>query len=369
MVHLIEIMLIGCLVATAAAIPGCFLILRRMAMMSDAISHSVLLGIVMMFFIVQTLHSPWLIIAAAMTGLVTVILTERLIATKQMKKDAAIGLIFPLFFALAIILITQFAGMIHLDQDAVILGEIAFTPFNRWLLWGVDMGPVGAWVMGVIALVNIGFISIFYKELKLATFDTALATSLGLAPSLLHYGLMACVSITCVGAFDIVGTILIVALIITPPACAYLLTRRLSSMILLSVLIGCLCAILGTLLAVAIDGSIAGTMCGIAGVLFILIFLFSPEHGLVKRIYNNQRNAVHFSAILLTIQFLNHQGPSTDPFEYSMMNLTDHMGWSDTFAKKVVSHALQKNYITTHAANYQLTPFGIEVAKNAMASS
>ncbi|MEK9728080.1 MAG: metal ABC transporter permease [Candidatus Margulisiibacteriota bacterium] len=365
----IEIMLIGCLVATAAAIPGCFLILRGMAMMSDAISHSVLLGIVIMFFIVKTLHSPLLIIAAAITGLITVALTERLIASKQMKKDAAIGLIFPLFFAIAIILISQFAGNIHLDQDAVILGEIAFAPFNRWIIGNIDLGPMGLWIMGSITLLNIGFITLFFKELKLSTFDSQLAKSLGLSPLLLHYGLMSCVSITCVGAFDIVGTILIVALIITPPASAYLLTSNLNKMIWISVFIGCSCAILGTLLAIGIDGSISGSMCSIAGIIFILVFLFAPNHGIIKKFYNQKRQKLQFSAILLTVQFLNHQAPNQNPFEYSMMNLIDHMQWSSSFAEKVISHALEKNYIQYSSPHYRLTDYGIEVAKNAMASS
>ena len=184
MIPIIEIMIIGCLVAIAAAIPGCFLILRKMAMMSDAISHSVLLGIVLMFFAIKTLHSPFLILAATITGLITVALTETLISSKRMKKDAAIGFIFPLFFAIAIVLISQFAANIHLDQDAVILGEIAFAPFNRWIIGTFDLGPIAFWIMGSIGIINALFVSLFYKELKCATFDPSLAASLGFSPTL-----------------------------------------------------------------------------------------------------------------------------------------------------------------------------------------
>jgi len=366
---IIEIMIIGCLVAISGALPGCFLVLRKMAMMSDAISHSVLLGIVLMFLAIKTLHSPLLIIAATVTGLITVILTEALISSKKMKKDAAIGLIFPLFFALAIILISQYAGTIHLDQDAVLLGEIAFSPFNRFVIGETDYGPVAMWIMGLIGCMNALFIGFFYKELKVATFDAGLAASMGRSPTLLHYGLMGCVSITCVGAFDSVGTILIVALIITPPATAYLLTKKLDTMIKLSIIIGCLCAILGTLLAISIDGSISGAMCTIAGALFLLAFLCSPHHGIIHQFYNQKQQKLQFSAILLTIQFLNHQGPNQNAFEYSIENLIDHMRWPEPFAKKVMSYALEKNYIARNNTHYQLTPYGIEVAKNAMASS
>ncbi len=367
MTEMIEIMIIGSLVASAAAIPGCFLILRKMAMMSDAISHSVLLGIVIMFFAIKTIHSPLLIIAATITGIITVYATELLISSRKMKKDAAIGFIFPLFFAVAIILISQYAQNIHLDQDTVILGEIAFAPFHRWIISGHDLGPIAMWIMGGIGGLNALFVGLFYKELKCATFDAPLATSLGFSPVLLHYGLMTCVSITCVGAFDIVGTILIVALIITPPATAYLLTKRLSHMIFLSIAIGILSAISGTLLAIVIDGSIAGAMCTMAGVLFLLAFLFSPEHGLIQQFFTKKRQTLQFSAILLTIQFLNHQ--NSNPFEYSTQNLIDHMGWSQRFAEKVVSFALLKNYIYYKGPHYQLTDYGIEVARNAMTNS
>jgi manganese/zinc/iron transport system permease protein len=364
---ILEIIIIGCLVATTAAIPGNFLILRNMAMMSDAISHSVFLGIVLMFFSIKTLHSPLLIVAATATGLFTVVLTEALISSKKMKKDAAIGLIFPLFFAIAIILISQFAGNIHLDQDAAILGEIAFAPFNRFIVGGIDFGPIGMWIMGFILIINTSFIWTCYKELKLATFDPALAASMKLSPKLMHYGLMFCVSITCVGAFDIVGSILIVALIITPPATAYLLTRNLNIMIILSIIIGCTCAILGTILALAMDGSISGAMCTVAGVLFLLAFLFSPSHGIIQKFYIQKQQKLKFSALLLTIQCFNHQ--NSNAFEYSFENLIDHMRWSESFAKKVLSYALEKNYILLKNNHYKLTSYGIEVAKQTISAS
>ena len=281
----LEIIIIACLVASSASLVGVFLILRKVAMMSDAISHSVLLGIVIMFFMIKDLHSPLLIIAATFTGILTVGLTELLMKSKRMKKDAAIGLIFPLFFSIAIILINQFASAIHLDQDAVLLGEIAFAPFNRLLIGTLDLGPIAFWTMGAILLLNSFFVFFFFKELKLSTFDSSLATSMGFSPLLLHYGLMSCVSITAVGAFDVVGSILIVALIITPPATAYLLTPSLSRMIVYSIGIGCASSISGYFLATLLDASIAGAMCTMVGLFFIGALLFSKDHGLLFKFY------------------------------------------------------------------------------------
>ena len=365
----LEIILIGCLVASAAAIPGCFLVLRKMSLMSDAISHSVLLGIVLMFFAIKTLHSPLLIIAATVTGLATVYLTEVLISSKQLKKDAAIGLIFPLFFAIAIVLINQFANNVHIDQDTVIIGEIAFTPFNRFIINSIDLGPIAMWIMGIIFILNATFVWFFYKELKICTFDSALATSLGFSPTIIHYLLMTSVCITTVGAFELVGTILIVALIITPPATAYLLTNRLSKMIIYSILIGCSSTIIGYFLAVIINGSISGSICTVTGIWFTAAFLLSKDHGVINKLYNHNRQKIRFGAILLTIQLLNHIGAENEQFESSLENLTLHMKWDETFAKKVISFAIHENYIIYQDKKYSLTNFGSEVARNAIRSS
>jgi len=222
-----EIQLIASVVAAACAIPGVFLVLRRVALMSDAISHAVLLGIVLAFFVTKDLASPWLMIAAVLTGMLTVTLVELLIHTQLVKEDAAIGLVFPMLFSLGVILIARFAGNVHLDNDAVLLGELAFAPFDRFVVAGRDWGPKALFVMGGILFLNALFVGVFYKELKLSTFDAGLATALGFSPALIHYALMGLVSITAVGAFDAVGSILVVALMIAPPATAYLLTDRL----------------------------------------------------------------------------------------------------------------------------------------------
>src|SRR5690606_39215724 len=124
------------------------------------------------------------------------------------------GLVFPVLFSIGVILISRYAGDVHLDVDAVLLGELAFAPFDRFILFDTDLGPRALWVMGAILALNIVAISLFYKELKLATFDAGLAAALGFAPGLIHYGLMSLVSVTAVGAFDAVGSILVVALMI-----------------------------------------------------------------------------------------------------------------------------------------------------------
>ncbi len=208
----IEIQIIAVIVAVACALPGTFLVLRKMSMMSDSITHTILLGIVLTFFVTHDLSSPLLIMGAALMGVVTVWLTELLSRTRLLAEDAAIGVVFPLLFSIAIILITRYAGSVHLDTDSVLLGELAFAPFDRMVIGGVDMGAKAIYTTGVLLLINLAAIIIFFKELKIATFDPMLAAVLGFSPALVHYGLMTLVSLTTVGAFQAVGSVLVVAL-------------------------------------------------------------------------------------------------------------------------------------------------------------
>ena len=200
-----EIQLIAVIVAVACSLPGVFLVLRKMAMMSDAITHTILLGIVIAFFAKNSLTSPLLIVGATIIGVINVFLTEMLNSTKLVSEDSAIGIVFPLLFSIAIIIISKYAGSVHLDTDSVLLGELAFAPFNRMVVMGRDIGPKALYSMGIILILNILFITLFFKELKIVTFDPALAAVLGFVPTLIHYSLMTVVSITAVGAFESVG--------------------------------------------------------------------------------------------------------------------------------------------------------------------
>src|SRR5690606_26570320 len=285
----IEIQLIASLVAIACAIPGTFLVLRKMAMISDAISHSILPGLVIGFFITQDLNSPLLILLAALTGIITVVLVERIQKTGLVKEDTAIGLVFPALFSIGVILIAKNANDIHLDVDAVLLGELAFAPFDRLIIAGTDIGPKSLWVIGTILAITIGLLIAFFKELKISTFDAGLAASLGFSPALIHYGLMTMASITTVGAFDAVGAILVVALMIAPAASAYLLTTELKKMLGLAIAFGVFSAISGYWLAHWLDASIAGSITTMLGILFLIIYLFAPSKGLIAVMYREKQ--------------------------------------------------------------------------------
>jgi len=363
----IEIQLVAAVVAVTCALPGVFLVLRRMAMMSDAISHAILLGIVLAFFVTKDLASPLLVIAATLTGLLTVGLVEVLNKTGLVKEDAAIGLVFPVLFSIGVILISRYAGSVHLDTDSVLLGELAFTPFNRFEAYGMDLGPRSLWVMGGILLLNLIFIIVFFKELKIATFDIGLAGALGFSPGVIHYVLMGLVSVTAVGAFDAVGSILVVALMIGPPAAAYLLTDRLSRMIFMSAALGVLSAISGYWLAHWLDASIAGSMATMTGVLFILIFLLAPERGMLSLARRHRRQRWEFAQKMLTVHLAHHEGTPDERIENEFVHLREYLKWKEDFARRVVRISQKRALIREENGLLLLTDQGRAVAREAMA--
>ncbi|MFH1844213.1 MAG: metal ABC transporter permease, partial [bacterium] len=342
----LEILAIAVVTAAGCSLVGVFLMLRRLAMLSDAISHAILPGIVVAFFLTHDLASPWLVIAAAGTGVLTVALVELLTRSRRLKEDAAMGLVFPALFSIGIVLITKFAGNIHLDVDAVLLGELAFAPFDRFEIGGRDFGPRALWLMGGITLLNLAVVTLFFKELKLATFDAGLAASLGLAPAVIHYGLMVLVSITAVGAFDAVGLILVVALMIGPAAAAYLLTDRLGVLLLLAVLLGGAAAALGFGLAIWIDASIAGCMAVGVGFVFLVVFLAAPGRGLVAVVRRRRRQRWEFAQVMLAIHLLQHEGSAEEDEESRVEHLHGkHVGWTPEFTTAVVAGAVQRELV------------------------
>ena len=354
----IEILLIAIVTAAACALPGVFLVLQRKAMLADAISHTVLLGIVIGFFMVGSLQSPLLVLGAAAVGVVTVALVAALERTHLVRVDAAIGLVFPVLFAAAVLLITLFANQIHLDIDAVLVGEIAFAPFDRILIGRIDAGPRGLWWMGSILLINLIFILFFYKELKLTSFDPGLATALGFAPAAVHMALMSLVSITVVGAFDIVGSVLVVALMIGPAAAAYLLTERLSRMLLISVIVGALSAVSGYWLAWALDASIAGAMAAAVGGWFSLILCFAPRRGLIAALRRQQKQRLDFAVTMLTGHLLNHEETPDQALESRPEHLGAHMRWTPRLAAAVIQRSTALGLVELRADRLWLTPSG-----------
>ena len=416
--------LVGALVAISGAVLGSILFLRQMSLTTDAISHTILLGIVVAFLVMvfvfgmePDLSSPWLILGAAAAGVATVVLTETIQRTGIVKADAALGLAFPFLFALSIILVSRFVDDVHLDTDSVVVGEIGvawantnsvcldscdevtITPdhpaarvsrqcvncvdgisprspnaifeetcsncgtYTAAQAYGqrlIDEPPSLAFipralgVMAVITAINLLFVTLFYKDPKLSTFDAALARALGFRPGLLHYLLMILVSVTAVGAFDAVGAILVVAFFIIPPATAYLLTRRLSTMLVLAPMIGALAAYTGYDLArgsflgliridsilvwldgiVGLDGyttwnvSISASMVLMMFVFLVLAWILSPQSGLIAGVIQRSRHRSRFTEYVVLGHIANHAGSPQADTELAVPTLHEHFRWS-----------------------------------------
>lgn len=358
----IETLFIAILVAATCALPGTFLVLRQMSMMADAISHTILLGIILGFFIVHDVNHPLLIIGAALIGVVTVFIAELLNKIKLINEDASIGLTFPFLFSIAIVLISYYARNVHIGVHAVLLGEIAFAPFNRLMIGGIDFGPKAFYIMGTIFIINLTYIILFYKELKIVTFDQGLAAVLGISPIIVHYSFMSIVSITCVGAFDTVGSILVIALIIGSPATAYLLTDSLKVMIGLSAIIGSISAIIGYTIALWIDSSIAGCIAAVIGIVFILTFIFAPKRGLVATKLQERHKKLEFSRLALLIHIINHENSEEEEEECSIRSIHNHLSWNVSFLEKIIDSTEKDNYAFIDKGILKITQKGKEYA-------
>lgn len=425
--------IVGTLIAVSGALLGTFLLLRGMSLTSDAISHTVLLGIVVAFLLMTVglgleadLSSPWLIIGAALAGVATVVLTELIYGSGLVRQDAALGLAFPLLFAISIILIARYADDIHLDQDAVMLGDIGFawadtnrhcfencttieitpnddianvvqecvncrelaisprdaanderailretctncgeyTPrqaFNGGLIDGEPVQifwPRSITVNAVLMLLTVGFVTLFYKELKLASFDKALAKALGFRPGMLHYALMVLVSLVAVGAFDAVGSILVVAFFIMPPAAAYLLTDRLAVMLVLSAAIGATGTYTGYELVNYIDTSPSASMVLMMLVLFILAWVLSPKHGLVATLLRRANQRRRFNNQVVLGHIYNHQSIASQRHELTADELHEHFRWPQSKMEKVLTRLKSSKMVSIEDNTILLTPAG-----------
>jgi manganese/zinc/iron transport system permease protein len=361
------VLLTGIFTATSCALIGTFLLLRRMTMLADAISHAILPGLVAGYVIARG-PNVWVgALAAAATGVLTVVLVELLLKSGRVKQDAAIGLVFPALFALGTSLVSKYFADVHLDADAILYGEIAFAPFDLLVIGGYSYGPQPLYILGGLTIINFIFVVLFYKELKLVTFDGAFAATIGFSPVLLHYALMTMVSLTTVGAFTAVGAVLVVAFLIVPSATAYLLTDRLPSMIFLAVVVGIVSAIGGYVLAIVLDASIAGAMASIAGLCFALTALFAPQHGVLAKAVRRRQQRRQFAAEMLVVHLANHEGTPEQGHENSLAHLQAELRWSAQFAAEVVRRAVQLGLVQHQHDDLALTVNGRQLAQQVTA--
>lgn len=283
------IVLAGMLCSVAASLLGNFLVLRKMSMLGDAISHAVLPGLAIAFFLSESRSSLPMFVGAVIAGLLTAMLTEWIRGFGQVDEGASMGVVFTALFAIGLVMIVQAADKVDLDPGCVLYGAIELTPLDQVTVLGLSLPRVVV-VLSCVCLVNLLFVLVCYKELKLTSFDPSLATTMGISAKVIHYVLMTLVAVTAVASFESVGNILVVAMFVVPPAAAYLLTDRLPVMILLSAIIAAASAVGGHLAAITVPSwfgfqstTTAGMMAVAAGALFVAALLLSPRHGVVTK--------------------------------------------------------------------------------------
>ena len=280
---LLQMTLLAGLVNIACALVGSYLVLRRMSMMGDALSHAVLPGLVVAFIFSESLSIVPLFLGAVVAGLVTTWLTQTLHQYGGLGTDASMGVVFTSLFALGVVLIKVYASNVHFDAACVYEGSLLLMILETIEVGGWEI-PRQVFLVGPIALLNLGVIMVLWKELKLSTFDAGLATSMGFSATALHYLLMTLVALTAVASFRTVGSILVVAMLIIPAATAQLLVQRLATMVLLSCLLGVLVAATGAVFAVGLNVSPPGMMAVAAGGFYVLAVFFAPSSGVIARL-------------------------------------------------------------------------------------
>ena len=286
------IVVTGALCAVACALPGCFLVLRRMSMMGDAISHAVLPGLAIAFLVTGDRASLPMFVGAAATGVLTALFTQWIHRFASVDQGAAMGVVFTTLFAIGLVIIVRAADHVDLDPGCVLYGAIEFTPLDTVALGGWEL-PRAALVNGGVLVLNALVIAVLFKELRLSSFDPGLAATMGFSPGFLHYLLMTMVAVTTVAAFESVGSIIVIAMLIAPAATAQLLTRRLLPMLLVSALVAAASALLGHLGALVLPRMLgfeatttSGMMAFASGVLFagaLVLSRISARRGTVSQ--------------------------------------------------------------------------------------
>lgn len=268
------VILTASLVAINCALMGSFLIMRKMVMIGDAISHAVLPGIFIAYLVSGSAASLPILIGASVSGIVASILIEWFTKKVRLQSDASIGISYTFLFALGVILISKYGQNVDLDQQCVLYGELEYVSLSLNSI-GSIMIPHQAIILSTVFFLLLIVVLVGYKGLVISTFDPSFALSSGVAVTFWHYMLMSGVSLTTVVSFESVGAILVISFLAGPPAIAYLLTTKMKHLLVLSALVGIICSILGYYLAKYLDVSVAGSISMVIGGLFFLVFILN----------------------------------------------------------------------------------------------
>lgn len=267
---LLSVSLLAAATALACCIPGTVLVLRRQAMMSDALAHAVLPGIAIAAVVAgASPTSPVLVVGATLSGVAVMALTELLRRQSKFTEDGATGLVFPVFFSIGVILISTRLTSSTISEHSVLMGDLNLAAFKHLKVAGHDLGPQEMWLVGAVGLFAAVVLFVFRRPLIISTFDPVFAHTIGISTRVLDYAIMTLVSLTVVVCFHAAGAVLVVALMIVPPAAALLVSRSLGSMVIITAVVAIAGSQLGFWAAYHLNAATAPMMAMVDGLLFI----------------------------------------------------------------------------------------------------
>lgn len=359
----LAILSIALITAIASSIIGLFLVLRKMSMLTDAISHTVLFGIVIGFLLIKDINSPLIIIFAGATGLLTSWLVELLVKSKRTSEDAATGVVFPLLFSIAILIISAPGSILknaHVDMDSVFIGHIELASLELLYINGVAIMPKNLLMPLIVLIINVIFIIIFFKELKIASFDQALASVLGFSPIVIHYLLMTLISITAVTAFNLVGAIMVVSLMVGPGATALLLTKDLKLTLIATTGVAIINVLIGYFIADFMVLPISGAIAVVTMLVFLFVLLINPKSGIIASVIRRQRLKYIYKVIAMLVHIKNHEGDLDEASEISLDTIVGMMDWKDKEFERIYNYSLNRKYILLDDNILRVTDLGME---------
>lgn len=364
------IVITSVLSALACALPGCFLVLRKMSMMGDAISHAVLPGLALAFLLTHSRDSLPMFIGAAAVGVLTAVFIDWVNRLGRVEESAAMGVVFTSLFALGLILIVRGADQVDLDPGCVLYGALELVP--------LDTVSIGSWAvpravlkLSAVLVMNIVFVTVLFKELMISTFDPALSDTQGISSRRMNLLLMAVVAVTAVAAFESVGSILVIAMLIVPAATAQLATDRLSSMLWVSTLVAVFSAVAGHVGAITLprlagfeDTNTAGMIAVFAGLCFGLAVLFAPRKGILSRLAYQMELSLKVLQEDLLGMLYRLEETGIDPDEFHTEKTFEEALSMNAFQRTLTIRMLSRKGLLTRAPKgWYLTDAGRERAR------
>lgn len=361
--------------ALACMLPGCFLLLRRMSLMSDALSHAVLPGIAIGFLLTQSRGNVVMFLGAIAAGIVTAFFTQWLRKHGRVDSGAAMGVVFTTLFAIGLLLIVRGADSVELDPGCVLYGALELTPLDTFTIFGVVV-PKAFAMLSVVFLGNLALVMLLWKELRITSFDPDLADCLGFRSSFMHYLVMTMTAITTVAAFESVGSIIVVAMIIIPAATGKLLANRLVGMLFIAGAVAVVSATLGHFAAVLIPRSMGYTSTGTAGMvavtagaILLLAIICTPRDGALIRIYRRWAHATQTTREdLLALAWRLEERQLAVETQRLSTDLCDARGLRASSVHRAIRSLLRRKLFTQTGNSIALTEAGREYARSLIRS-